>query len=91
VNLHSAIYKLNPSVAVIRNEIAYDINNEIVEYDLKAAQDLVNANNYKEQRSAEYPDFRDYLDGVVKGDQTQIQAYIDACLAVKNKYPKGTL
>lgn len=43
---------------------------------------------YKEQRAAEYPDFRDYLDGVVKGDQDQIQAYIDACLAVKAKYPK---
>lgn len=46
------------------------------------------ATNYKVQRAAEYPDFRDYLDGVVKGDQAQIQAYIDACLAVKAKYPK---
>lgn len=39
-------------------------------------------------RRLTYPDFRDYLDGVVKGDQDQIQAYIDACLAVKAKYPK---
>jgi hypothetical protein len=31
----------------------------------------------------------DYLDGIVKGDDAQVQAYIDACLAVKNKYPKG--
>jgi len=37
---------------------------------------------------AEYPDFRLYLDGVVKNDQQQIQDYIDACLAVKAKYPK---
>jgi hypothetical protein len=43
---------------------------------------------YAEKRAAEYPDFRDYLDGVVKGDQAQVQAYIDACLAVKAKYPK---
>ena len=43
---------------------------------------------YKAQRTAEYPDFRDYLDGIVKGDQAQVQAYIDACLAVKAKYPK---
>jgi hypothetical protein len=43
---------------------------------------------YAELRAAEYPDFREYLDGVVKNDQTQIQAYIDACLAVKAKYPK---
>jgi hypothetical protein len=45
-------------------------------------------NRYKILRSASYPDFREYLDGVVKGDQEQIQTYIDACLAVKNKYPK---
>ena len=43
---------------------------------------------YIEKRKAEYPNFKDYLDGVVKGDQAQIQAYIDACLAVKAKYPK---
>jgi hypothetical protein len=43
---------------------------------------------YYRSRSEEYPDFREYLDGVVKGDQDQIQAYIDACLAVKAKYPK---
>jgi hypothetical protein len=44
---------------------------------------------YQRQRAAEYPDFKDYLDGIVKGDQAQVQAYIDACNAVKNKYPKG--
>jgi hypothetical protein len=37
----------------------------------------------------EYPPFTDYLDAVVKGDQAQIQAYINACQAVKDKYPKG--
>ena len=48
-----------------------------------------NAVAYQAKRAAEYPDFRDYLDGIVKGDQVQVQAYIDACLAVKAKYPKG--
>ena len=46
------------------------------------------ANKYKAKRAAEYPDVKDYLDGIVKGDQAQVQAYIDACLAVKAKYPK---
>lgn len=46
------------------------------------------ANEYKAKRADEYPDFKDYLDGIVKGDQAQVQAYIDACLAVKAKYPK---
>lgn len=43
---------------------------------------------YKHLRAAEYPPVTDYLDGIVKGDQAQVQAYIDACLAVKAKYPK---
>lgn len=43
---------------------------------------------YRVKRSIEYPPITDYIDGVVKGDQSQVQAYIDACLAVKAKYPK---
>jgi uncharacterized protein (UPF0297 family) len=43
---------------------------------------------YQRNRAAEYPSINNYIDGVVKGDQAQIQAYIDACLAVKAKYPK---
>lgn len=39
-------------------------------------------------RVRNYPDIAVYLDGVVKGDQAQIDAYIAACLAVKAKYPK---
>ena len=43
---------------------------------------------YKAKRAAEYPSMADYLDGIVKGDTAQVQAYIAACLAVKAKYPK---
>lgn len=43
---------------------------------------------YQIKRKAEYPSINDYIDGIVKGDQAQVQAYIDACLAVKVKYPK---
>jgi hypothetical protein len=43
---------------------------------------------YAQLRARDYPDFREYLDGIVKGDQAQVQAYIDSCLAVKEKYPK---
>lgn len=46
------------------------------------------ANEYKEKRRNEYPPITDYIDGVVKGDQAQIDAYIAACQAVKAKYPK---
>ena len=43
---------------------------------------------YQELRAAAYPPVTDYLDGVVKGDAVQVQAYVDACLAVKAEYPK---
>jgi hypothetical protein len=44
--------------------------------------------DYAINRRMEYPPVADYIDGVVKGDQAQIQDYIDKCLAVKQKYPK---
>jgi hypothetical protein len=53
-----------------------------------AEQAALALTEYQRQRAAEYPPMTDYLDGIVKGDQAQVQAYIDACLAVKAKYPK---
>ena len=43
---------------------------------------------YAQKRVAEYPPMTDYIDGIVKGDQAQVDAYVAACLAVKAKYPK---
>jgi tRNA A37 N6-isopentenylltransferase MiaA len=43
---------------------------------------------YQRSRAAEYPPIADYIDGVVKGDTAQVESYIEACLAVKAKYPK---
>lgn len=53
-----------------------------------AERAALDATKYQRDRAAEYPSINNYIDGVVKGDQAQIQAYIDACLAVKAKYPK---
>jgi len=86
---HQAIYKLYPSVITIRGDVAYDKDNNEVTYDNNAVEALVASEAYKAKRAAEYPSYTDYLDGIVKGDDAQVQAYIDACLAVKNKYPKG--
>jgi hypothetical protein len=88
---HSAIYKLYPNVTVIRGDVAYDKDGNEVTYDNNAVEALVASEAYKEKRAAEYPPITDYLDGIVKGDNAQVQAYIDACLAVKNKYPKGAV
>jgi len=88
---YEAILKLHPNVVTIRGETAYDKDDNEVAYDATAVQAEVDANAYKEKRRAEYPNITDYLDAIVKGDDTQKQAYIDACLAVKAKYPKGSV
>jgi len=85
---HEAIYKLYPNVVTIRRDVAYDVNEQEVAYDEALVQAEIDANQYKEKRQAEYPDFREYLDGIVKGDQAQIDKYIADCQAVKLKYPK---
>ena len=43
---------------------------------------------YQRDRKAESPPMENYLDGIVKGDQTQIDKYISDCLAIKEKFPK---
>ena len=84
-----AIYKLYPNVTVIRGDVSYDKDENIVEYDNAAVEALISSEAYKGLRLTEYPPITNYLDGIVKGDNAQVQAYIDACLAVKAKYPKG--
>jgi hypothetical protein len=83
-----AIYALYPQVKSTREGKVYDIDGNEVAIDTAVVNAWVDPEAYKFKRAAEYPDFRDYLDGIVKGDQAQVQAYIDACLAVKAKYPK---
>lgn len=77
-----------PSIVKTIGDVAYDEQDNVVEYDPALVQAEMDKTAYIAKRIAEYPPFTDYLDGVVKNDQTQIQAYIDACLAVKTKYPK---
>jgi len=52
------------------------------------ANEVERLNLVKANRANEYPDFKEYLDGIVKGDNNQVQKYINDCLAVKAKYPK---
>lgn len=85
---HAAIYKLYPQVKVIRGEEAFDGEGNVVEYDKEAVLSEVIKSEYKQKRLLEYPPMSDYLDGVVKGDQQQIDVYIAKCKEVKAKYPK---
>ena len=91
-----AIRKTHPTVAVINAETqAWDsegneviLNEELISAEMERLQAEYNSNEYKRKRKEEYPDFIEYLDGIVKNNTEQIQAYITACQAVKAKYPK---
>ena len=83
-----AIYKLYPSVVRTVDDVAYDADGKEVQYDLAAVEAYAKSQEYIAKRQAEYPPITDYLDGLVKGDQEQIDKYIADCLAVKAKYPK---
>ena len=87
---HKAIYSLYTNVVSIDDGAgAFDAQGNQVTIDMSAVNAWVDPEAYKAKRQAEYPSFIDYLDGVVKGDQAQINKYIADCQAVKAKYPKG--
>ena len=83
-----AIYKLYPQVVFTHGDRAYNADGDEIIYDRTAVQLYVDAHAYIAKRAAEYPPITDYIDGIVKGDQAQINKYISDCLAVKAKYPK---
>ncbi len=96
LNFVDAILSLRPGAKFIaRNNDIEWLDDELTQpSDAEIATELARLvaererTTYQRQRAAEYPPITDYLDGVVKGDQAQIAAYIAACQAVKNKYPK---
>ena len=86
---HKAIYKLYPNVVSVDDAAgAFDKDGNKVEIDMALVNAWQDPDAYKDLRAREYPPITDYIDGVVKGDQAQIDKYIADCLAVKAKYPK---
>jgi len=86
---HKAIYALYSNVVTIDDGTgAFDAQGNQVEIDMDAVNAWTDPEAYKYKRQAEYPPFTDYLDGIAKGDQEQINKYIADCQAVKAKYPK---
>jgi hypothetical protein len=81
------IFKLNPTIVNIQGNIAYDQNGNEVSYDLQAVEVEVAANNYKQQRAAEYPPIGDQLDALWKGGDAAAEM-LTKVQAVKTKYPK---
>jgi len=80
-----AIYKLYPSVVSIIDGVAYDNENNIVEYDQSAVDAEFNANQYAVHRAQEYPSYADQFDTIF---HEGIDAWKAQIQAVKDKYPK---
>ena len=64
------------------------VTDEQIKAEVIRLQKEYDNNEYQRLRAGEYPPMENYLDGIVKGDQAQIDQYIADCLAVKAKYPK---
>jgi len=62
---------------------------QITDAQAEAMRPVIPPPTYAQLRAAAYPPIADYLDGIVKGDTAQVNAYIAACLAVKALYPKA--
>ena len=83
---HDAIFELNSTVAVIRDDTAYDVDGNEVSYDQTAVDNLIASKQYQVDR--QYPSIQDQLDmqywDAVNGTTT----WKDAIAQVKADNPK---
>ena len=86
MNKYEAIIATHSNVVTIRDDVAYDQNENIVEYNEAIVQDYIDANAYKGLRQAEYPSIADQLDTLYHSGLDAWKAQIKT---VKDKYPKA--
>ena len=99
IGIMEAIKAINPiaECTVINEDIDQIIWNDnttpISKEDILSKQTELqaeyDAQDYARKRKAAYPDIYDYMDGIVKDDQTQINKYIADSQAIKVRYKKG--
>jgi hypothetical protein len=94
-----AIVSLDPSAGFtatgpLYSDIIWNANNQNVKptvaevaAEKSRLQKQYDDSLYLNHRKSEYPPIQEYLDGIVKGDQEQIDAYKAAWNAVNTKYP----
>jgi hypothetical protein len=85
MNRADFIFKLYPQIVTIRGDVAYDADDNIVEYDPAVVDAEIAKTEYQRLRAAEYPSFADQFDLLYHGGYDAWKAAIDA---VKTKYPK---
>jgi hypothetical protein len=86
IDFYKSLVKVYPSVVRASGDIAYDIDNNEVNYDSILVNAEIAKTAYIAQRVAEYPSFAEQFDLLYHGGYDAWKATIDA---VKTKYPKG--
>ena len=87
---HEAIVITHPTVVTIRGDVAYDANENIVQYNEATVQSYIDANEYKSLR--QYPSLGDQLDmlwhAIDNGTLNKTSDFYTAIKAVKDAHPK---
>jgi len=89
MNRYEAIHKLYPNVISIRDEVAYDADDNEVIYDENAVQIEIDNNAYKERRASEYKTVKEQLDMLYWDKVNNTNLWQEHINAIKTKYPKG--
>ena len=95
---HEAIYNTHGNVVSIIGDRCIDLDGNLVEINetlvhnetIRLQAELQKV-KYKLDRIGEYPPLQDLADALYwqsKGDNSKMEAYVAACEAVKEKYPK---
>ena len=86
IHKHNAIIATHPNVVNITGDNAFDINGAPVIYNEAVVQAYIEANQYKQQRVAEYPSIGDQLDALFHAGVFP-EAMAAEIQAIKDKYP----
>jgi len=85
IHKHDAILATYSTVVNIRGDVAYDKDENIVEYNEATVQAYIDAHAYMENRAKEYPSIPDQLDTLY---HSGLDAWKAEIKTVKDKYPK---
>jgi ABC-type enterochelin transport system substrate-binding protein len=86
--IQEAILQLNPSIVKLIDRVGYDANDNVVEYDMDAAQALMDSKAYQELRASAYPSIQEQLDMQYWDSVNGTTTWKDAIAAVKTENPK---
>jgi hypothetical protein len=87
MNRVDLIFKLYPQVITVRGNVAYDEQDNVVEYDPTLIDAEIAKTEYRRHRAAEYPTIGDQLDALFHAGvfPAEMAAQIQA---IKDRYPK---